>query len=104
MANGTHLAFDSSLAAATVAWVAVEAAVAAALLARETDGPQLGFLTRVDAVDARGPQQGPTPLGGERLQKETVIHLHALHIQILVRDVIQGKELGLGTLHCSVTG
>lgn len=104
MPSDPHLAFDASLAATTVPRVAVEAAVAAALLAREADGTQLGLLARVDAVDARGPQQCPTPLGGQRLQKEAVIHLHTLHVQVLIRDVIQGEELSLGTFHRSVTG
>lgn len=97
-----YLALNPSLAAAAVSRVAVQPAVAATLLAREADGPELSFLSRIYAGDARGSQQGPAAFGGQRLKEEAVIHLHPVHIQVLVGHVVQGEQLRLSTLHRAV--
>lgn len=97
-----YLALDPSLAAAAVSRVAVQPAVAAALLAREADGPELSFLSRIYARDARGTQEGPAAFGGQRLKEEAVVHLHPVHIQVLVGHVIQGQQVRLGALDRAV--
>lgn len=99
-----HLALDPRLAAGAGLGVAVEAAVAAALLPRQADGPQLLLLLGVDAVDAGGSQQRAAPLGGQRLQEEVVVHLHVLHVDVVVRDVLQRQAVGLLRLHRPVLG
>lgn len=99
-----YLALDPSLAAATVARIAVQTTVAAALLPRQADGAQLSFLPGVYAGDAGSPQERSPPLGWQRLQEEAIIHLHGVHIQVFVRHVLQGQEVGLSARHCSVAG
>lgn len=79
-----YLALNARLAAAAVARVAVQAAVAAAFLPRQADGPELRFLPSVYAGDAGGSQEGPAALRGQRLKEETVVHLHPVHVQVLV--------------------
>lgn len=104
LAPPAHLALDPRLAAGAGLGVAVEAAVAAALLPRQADGPQLLLLLGVDAVDAGGSQQRAAPLGGQRLQEEVVVHLHVLHVDVVVRDVLQRQAVGLLRLHRPVLG
>lgn len=101
-ADASHLALDAGLAAAAVARVAVQAAVAAALLPREPDGSELRLLAGVDAGDAGGSQEGPAPLRGQRLEEEAVVHLHPVHVEVLVRYVLQSQQVGLGALHRAV--
>ena len=103
-ANSPHLALNASLAAAAVSGVAVQAAVAAALFPRQADGPELGLLPRVYAGDAGGSQQGPPALGGQRLEEEAVVHLDPVHVQVLVRHVLQRQQVGLSALHRAVPG
>lgn len=50
----SYLALNTSLAAATVARVTVEAAVAATFLSGQPNGSKLSFLPGVYAGDARG--------------------------------------------------
>lgn len=96
------LALNTSLAAAAMARVTVQTAVAAAFLPREADSPELSFLTRIDAGDAGGSQEGSTPFGGQRLKEETVVHFHAVHVEILIRHIVQSQQLRLSALHCAV--
>lgn len=101
-ANNSYLALNASLAAATVAGVAVQPAVAATLFPGEADGSELGLLPRVDAGDARGSEEGSTALRGQRLEEEIVVHLHSIHIEVLVRHVLQSQQVSLSALHCAV--
>lgn len=101
-ANNPYLALNASLAAAAVAGVAVQAAVAAAFLPREADGSELRFLPRIYAGDARGSQESSAALCGQRLKKETVVHLHPIHIKILIWYVVQSQQVSLSTLHRAV--
>ena len=103
-ARSSYLALDPRLAAAAAARVAVEATVAAALLPRQADGAQLRFLPGVYAGNAGSPQERPPPLGRQRLQEEAIVHLHGVHVQVFVRHVLQGQEVGLSACHRSVPG
>lgn len=85
-----------------MARVAVQAAVAAALLSREADGSELGFLPRVYARDAGGAQEGSAALCGQRLKEEAVVHLHPVHVEVLVRHVLQSQQVCLSALHRAV--
>lgn len=85
-----------------MARVTVQTAVAAAFLPREADSSELSFLTRIDAGDAGGSQEGSTPFGGQRLKEETVVHFHAVHVEILIRHIVQSQQLRLSALHCAV--
>lgn len=100
--NSPYLALNASLAAAAVAGVAVQAAVASTFLPREADGSEFSFLSRIYTSNARGSQQGSAPLGGQRLQEKTVVHLHPIHIKVLIWYVIQSQQVGLSALHCAV--
>jgi len=95
-----YLALDASLAAAAVARVAVKAAVAAAFLPREANGPELGFLPGIDAGDARGSQESAAPLRGQRLKEEAVVHLHL--VKVLIRNVLQSQQVRLSAFHRAV--
>lgn len=101
-AYSPYLALDASLAAAAVAGVTVQAAVASAFLPWEANGPELCLLARVNAGDAGGSQQGSAALGGQRLKEEAVVHLHPIYVQVLVWDVIQSQQVGLSALHGAI--
>jgi hypothetical protein len=91
----TDLAFNPSLATGACLWVTVQPTVTTTLFPRQADGSEFLLLFGVNPVDPGSPEQGPPPFGGQGLKEEVVVHLHILHVDVLVRDIIECQAVGL---------
>lgn len=90
-----YLALDPCNAAGASLWVAENPAIAAAVFPGHPDGPQLVFLLHVNLLHAGGAQQHPPLLGGEWLEKEVVVHLRVVEVDVVVGDVLRRERVGL---------
>lgn len=97
-----YLALNAGQAASTGLRVANPPAAASALLPGHTQGAQLMLLLYVNASDPRGPEEGAAPPGGQRLEEEVVVHLRVVHIQVVLRDVVERQAVGLHGGHGAI--
>lgn len=97
-----YLALDSCIAAGTGLRVTEDSAVAAAVLPGHSDGPQLMFLFYVDLLHPGWTKQGPALFGGQRLQKEVLIYLRVVQIDVIVGDVFCRQSVGFFRLNGAV--
>lgn len=102
--SSIYLALNAGQAARARLRVARPRAAAAALLSRCAQGAQLVLLVHVNAADARRPEEGAAPPGGQRLQEEVVVHLGVVHVQVVLGDVVQRQGIGLHRRHSAVLG
>ena len=87
--SSIYLALNAGQAASTVLWVTYPTASAPTLLSGHAEGAQLVLLLHVDASDPRGTEEGAAPPGSQRLEEEIIVHLCVVHIQVVLRDVIE---------------
>lgn len=102
--SSIYLALNAGQAARARLRVACPPAAAAALLTRRAQGAQLVLLVHVNAANPRRPKEGAAPPGGQRLQEEVVVHLSVVHVQVVLRDVVQRQRVGLHGRHSAVLG
>ena len=102
--SSIYLALNAGQAAGAGFWVADARAAAAALLARHAQGAQLVLLLHVDAPDPGGAEESAPLPGGQRLEEEVVVHLHAVHVQVVFGDVVKRQRVGLHGRHGAVLG
>lgn len=97
-----YLALDACQAAGTSLWVTEESAVTAAVLAWDSDSPQLVLLLYVNLLDTRRTKQGPAFLCGQGLKEEVFIHLCVVQVQVILRDIIHCESIGLFWLNRTI--